>query len=193
MATNHTEWKYSSSNPKLTNPKYIVKSENVEVVYESPVYYWKPKKGGKNKGDNPGIIVYRFKWEENTVGARLYLYMPTFHWSYSRGHNKLYGSKDGRTWMELMDVKPPEFGKASSGLYDKNLPDHLLGGKELWLKVELDSYGPQAKYGSAMTNTAQLCRYNIKTKNETFRLEVQLANNEVASEKKEAPKGIVLD
>ena len=95
--------------------------------------------------------------------------------------------------MELMDVKPPEFGKASSGLYDKKLPDHLLGGKELWLKVELDSYGPKAKYGSAMTNTAQLCRYNIKTKNETFRLEVQLANNEVAPEKKEAPKGIVLN
>lgn len=197
------DWKYAYGHPGDKGAgQYIVKTENAEVFFEDPVYYWKPGTGGVKQGAKPGVIVYRFSWDKTATAARLFINMPTFHWSYSRGHNKLYGSRDGAAWVELMDVPPPAFGKASSGVFDQNLPDRLLGGKELWIKVELDAFGPGVGRGRAFANTAQANRYQKDSNTDTFRLEVRLAPKADAEppadaapqeRKPSAPKGRVLD
>ena len=192
------DWKYAYGHPGDKGARqYIVKTENAEVFFEDPVYYWKPGTGGVKQGAKPGVIVYRFQWDTIVTGAKLFINMPTFHWSYSKGHNKLYGSRDGATWIELMDVPPPAFGKASSGLFDQNLPDRLLGGKELWLKVELDAFGPGVGQGRVFANTAQANRHHKSSKNDTFRLEVRFAPQTGTSSPQErklpAPKGRVLE
>ncbi|HPL64192.1 MAG TPA: WG repeat-containing protein [Syntrophales bacterium] len=197
------DWKYAYGRPGDKGAgQYIVKTENAEVFFEDPVYYWKPGTGGVKQGAKPGVIVYRFRWDKTAAAARLFINLPTFHWAYSRGHNKLYGSRDGAAWVELMDVPPPAFGKASSGVFDRNLPDRLLGGKELWLKVELDAFGPGVGRGRVFANTAQANRFQKGSNAETFRLEVRFAPKTDAQppaaaapqeRKVPAPKGRVLD
>lgn len=165
------DWMYAYNSPNLAeSKKYIEKVVNAKVVYEKPVYYWKPIRGAKKKGENPGIIIYKFNWEKSIVEGKLKIYMPTFHWKYSKGHNTLFASKNGKDWVELADFPPPAYGKASKGLYNDYLPEEIMDTKELWIKVILDSYGQNAYKGGNMTNTAQLSRYNTKTYNRTFEL-----------------------
>lgn len=170
------DWQYSYGHPGGQDGKrYLFSVDNAEVVFEDPVYYWKPALGAVKQGERPGVIVYRFGWERPLADARLFIYLPTFHWAYSKGHNKLFGSRDGIDWIDLLDVQPPEFGGVNNGTYDQQLPEWLLGGNELWLKVQLDSYGPKAHQYPVAANTAQLNRYQKGSTADTFRLEVNFA------------------
>lgn len=128
------DFSYSYGNPMTSEAKiYITSQNNVNVRYENPVYYWCPA------GPGPGEIVMEFDFPQNTGEAYLLAKMPTFNWSYGKGHNYLYGSKDGSDWSMLMEVQPPNYGEANSGVYNGALPDDLMGVDKLFLKFVLST------------------------------------------------------
>ena len=114
-------WDFTHTQGDPRSPQarqYIVSTSNAELYFESPVALWKPARGGAAlETTSPGVITYRFPFGEPVARAHLFLNMPTFHWSYSRGLNRLYGSRDGASWQLLMEVPTPAFGQANSGTY----------------------------------------------------------------------------
>ncbi|WP_279247206.1 VPLPA-CTERM sorting domain-containing protein [Candidatus Litorirhabdus singularis] len=172
------DFSYSYSNPYDSNAQtYIHSVTNATLYSESTVRAYIPVTGGATEGaTTPGVITYKFDFGTETVAAaNVRTNNPTFHWAYSEGHNYFYGSKDGATWVELLNVTTPAYGAANSGgLYDA-LPTSLLGGTELWFKAELFSFGSNVVCcGASGRNTAQHSRYDINQSptTETFKLEV---------------------
>ena len=172
---------YSYSNPYNANADdYIYSTSNITLYTEGTVRVWIPQTGGATfAATTPGVITYLFDFGAETVeAASLLTRNPTFHWSYSQGHNFFYGSKDGATWVQLLDVPPPVYGGANSGTFNGPLPASLLGGSQLWFKAELFSYGPNvACCGAAGRNTAQHSRWDTSygPTAQTFRLDVDFA------------------
>jgi hypothetical protein len=172
---------YSYSNPYNANADdYIHSTSNIRLYTEGTVRVWIPETGGATFATTtPGVIVYKFDFPGETVeSAFLRTNNPTFHWSYSQGHNFFYGSKDGATWEQLLDVPPPAFGSANGGVYNNFLPASLLGGDALWFKAELYSYGTNVGCcGAAGRNTAQHSRWDTSAGQaaQTFKLEVDFA------------------
>lgn len=172
---------YSYGNPfDAAAQTYIHSTSNISLYAEGPVRLWKPNFGGTTFGNTtPGVITYKFDFGSDVVdSANLFTHNPTFHWSYSRGHNRLFGSKDGTNWELLLDTPPPAFGSANGGTYNGALPATLLGGTELWVRVDLYSYGPSAPGGGVLTNTAQHSRYDVNSAPGTIRfsLDVEFEN-----------------
>jgi hypothetical protein len=169
------DWTYAFGNPGDAHAQqYLAGVENAEVWYEAPVYFWKPEVGGETFGETaPGVVTFRFPFDQPVSEAHLRLNMPTFHWTYSRGHNFLYASADGVVWELLMEVAPPEYGMANGGVYNADLPASLMGADELWLRAELYSYGERAPQGGVFTNTAQLARWDENNPGTTFQLDVR--------------------
>ena len=168
------------SNPfSAVAQNHIVSTSNAHLYAEGTVRMWIPIAGGATQATTtPGIITYKFDFGTETVAeANLRTNNPTFHWSYSQGHNYFYGSKDGVTWIQLLDVTTPVFGGANGGFYNTALPGSLLGGTELWFKAELFSFGPNVGCcGNAGRNTAQHSRWDTSAPGtETFKLEVNYA------------------
>ena len=174
LATNAwADFSYSYGHPQtpLTDG-YIVSTSNVGLYSEGSVRLWKPNVGGGTfASTTPGVVVYHFGFDRPSAAIDLWMNMPTFHWSYSRGHNRLFGSTDGSDWEMLADVPPPAFGQARD-LGTVDIPDSLLGANDLWLRVELYSYGSSAHRGDVFTNTSQLSRYDVNANNTSFRLNV---------------------
>lgn len=170
---------YSYSNPYEAHAQtYIHSMSNVELHTEGTVRHWKPATGGTTIGNTtPGVITYKFDFGTDIVGsATLKTNNPTFHWSYSQGHNYFFGSKNGSDWVQMLNVTPPAYGTANVGVFNGLLPDTLLGGTQLWFKAELYSYGRNAPFGGVWTNTAQHSRWDVNHPNaETFKLEVDFA------------------
>jgi len=174
------DFTYMYSNPFDTaSQTYIDSTSNARLYAESTVRMWIPITGGATLATTtPGVITYKFDFGTETVAeANLRTNNPTFHWNYSEGHNYFYGSKDGSTWTELLDVATPVFGGATGGLFNGALPAGLLGGTQLWFKAELFSFGPNVGCcGAAGRNTAQHSRWDTGSPGaETFKLEVNYA------------------
>ncbi len=169
------DFSYEYGDPFLSSSQtYIVNSSNVELWDEGLVRFWKPKVGAATfAATTPGVVTYHFNFGQATSEIFLWMGMPTFHWSYSQGHNFLHGSVDGSTWVQLADITPPAFGSAHD-LGTVTIPDGLLGAQDLWLKAELYSFGPLASSGGVYTNTAQLSRWDKRSPSTTksFRLGV---------------------
>ncbi|MCC6642046.1 MAG: hypothetical protein IT386_12875 [Deltaproteobacteria bacterium] len=168
------DFSYSYGDPYLASSQtYIVSTSNAVLYSEGVVHTWKPSVGGTTFGSTtPGRITYHFSLPSPAAAISLWMNMPTFHWSYSQGHNFLFGSTDGTNWTQLADVLPPAFGSARD-LGTVAIPGSLLGANDLWLRADLYSYGSFAPSGGVYTNTAQLSRW--ATNNPTaksFRLEV---------------------
>jgi len=166
------DWEYMYGNPyDAASQTYITSTSNAVLYTEGTVRLWKPIVGASTEAaTTPGIINYHFDFGQATTDLLLWMNMPTFHWSYSRGHNFLYGSTDGATWTQLAEVTTPAFGTAHD-LGTVTLPGSFLGTSELYLRVELFSFGPSASVGSVLTNTAQLSRYDVNARNTAFRLQ----------------------
>ena len=175
------DFAYSYSDPNNFSAKtYIHSVTNATVYSEGTVRAYIPIAGGATEGaTTPGVITYKFDFGTETVAAaNLRTNNPTFHWNYSEGHNYFYGSKDGSTWIQLLDVTTPAFGGANSGGFYNALPASLLGGTELWFKAELFSFGSNVGCcGAAGRNTAQHSRWDTSQGStaETFKLEVVYA------------------
>lgn len=169
------DFSYTYKNPNDPDSKtYIVSTSNAKVSEEIGGYYWHPEFGSDTfETTTPGEVIYHFHFDSSIEAAELFARLTTFHWSYSRGHNRLYASRDGADWVLLLDVLPPEeLGGFNYGAVNGELPQSVLGSHDLWLKVELYSYGPNASEG--WTNTAQHSRYDGNLDNTTFSLQVWL-------------------
>lgn len=151
---------------------YIVSTSNAVLYSEGTVRVWKPSVGSSTLANTtPGEVIFHFPFAAPAAVIDLWMNMPTFHWSYSQGHNFLWGSTDGSSWVQLAELPPPAYGSARD-LGAVAIPAELLGASDLWLRVHLYSYGPSAASGGVFTNTAQLSRYDVNAQNTSFRLNV---------------------
>jgi len=173
------DFSYSIKNPNADSAKtYIISTSNITISTEGIVTYWHPATGsGTEAASLPGVIIYHFPLTGTIAEATLYITTAAFHWSYSQGHTFVYISTDGNNWTKLAEAAPPEFGKGRSGNFSGLLPEMLVGKKDIYVKVELYSYGPKASMGGAMTNTAQHLRYSSSQDNVTFQLDVAYQKN----------------
>ena len=87
-------------------------------------------------------------------------------------HCVLSGSVDGYTWHLLAEAPPPAFGEVTFVPYNQDLPKLFKGSKEIWIKINLYSYGTSASAGGSATNTAQHSRYDSSNPKTTFKLDV---------------------
>jgi len=170
------DFEYSYGDPNLaTSQTYIESTSNAELRLETSYHYWKPIVGATTEDDTmPGVITYHFNFSDTIDKAYLYLRLDTFCWSYSKGHDFLFASTDGSSWQQISEVLPPtNISGWTGGGWNGLLPDSVVGTNDIWLQARLYSFGPSATSGGAMTNTAQLSRYDVGNQNmTTFRLGV---------------------
>lgn len=177
------DFEYSYGDPNLSaSQTYIVSTDNAEIRNETNYRYWKPIVGGTTFATTtPAEVIYHFDfasmgYADPISEISLGIFMPIFHWNYSQGHNILYGSNDGSTWINLAEASGVAYaGYANIGPITGL--DSLLGTSDLWLKAELYSYGSGASSGGALTNTAQLTRYDVKNDSTTFSIGVNFLND----------------
>jgi hypothetical protein len=167
---------YSYGSPAGPNAReYVVSSSNAVVVAEGSVNYWRPMVGGEEFSDTtPGVITFHFPFHSPVLTGRLKMLMATFHFSYSRGHEFIYGSTDGVDWQLLSELEPPAFGEGRGGGWNGDLPTMFIGETDIWLQARLYSYGPSAAAGGVYCNTAQMSRWDSNGPSNTFELEVEL-------------------
>jgi len=168
------DFSYSYGDPYLaSSQQYIVSKSNAVLYTEGTVHTWKPNVGGTTFATTtPGRLTYHFSFPSPTADISLWMNMPTFYWDYSQGHNFLFGSTDGSSWVQLADVLPPAYG-AARDLGTVTIPASLLGATDLWLRADLYSYGSSAPSGGVWTNTSQLSRWSTATPtSKAFRLDV---------------------
>ncbi|BCG62665.1 MAG: hypothetical protein methR_P0313 [Methyloprofundus sp.] len=178
------DFSYTVHSPLSENADdYIVNIHNAEIQTEGSVIYWKPAVGTATfDRASAGEITYHFELEQPIAEARLFTRVSTFHWTYSQGHNFIYGSTDGITWQLLSEATPPEFGTSNTQPFNGVLPENFVGSKNIWLKIELNSYGTNAQQGGIWTNTAQHSRYDINNDNVTLQLDVDYQTAAIPAE-----------
>lgn len=169
------DFSYTINNPSSsTADDYIVSTTNAVLKTEANYVYWKQDVGAATMdGAEPGTIIYHFALPKPVAEAKLYIRTTTFHWTYSKGHSFIYASTDGSNWIKLAEATPPvDNGDYNFQSYNDLLPSSFSGSKNIWLKVELNSYGSSASSGGAMTNTAQHSRHDIAQNGKTLQLDV---------------------
>jgi hypothetical protein len=157
--------------------EYFWETENLVIRTDGGFHFWQPMVGGETfEATDPAVVVYRFQLGHRILAARAGFPVHTFHWDYSRGHAFVYGSKEGINWILLDESPPPIWGGYSRAAANMEIPEELLGGHDLWIRVELYSWGSGAPDGGALTNTAQLCRFNPASPGVTAWLQADLEN-----------------
>jgi len=176
-----SDFSYSYADPKDgIADDYIVHTVNAELFTEDSYTFWKPAQGAQTlERSEPGFIVYHFPFSEAVQSGELFMRTSAFHWAYSQGQGSIFGSTDGSSWLMLAQAETPEIGQVNVASFQGPLPKELIGAKDLWLKVELTSYGIMAGFGGIRTNTAQHSRYDANADNTTFRLEVDFQEPQV--------------
>lgn len=166
---------YTIKNPRDTNAqKYVISRSNIQITDEEESTYWLPSSGGETMGTTtPGIMIYHFPLSRPIQTATLFAGLHTFHWTYSVGHDFLYVSPDNINWIKITELDPPSDNGGWTGNSSVDLPAVFSGRQDIYVKIELYSYGPKAHRGPPWTNTAQHLRYFSERDNTTFRLEVQ--------------------
>lgn len=122
---------------------------------EGVVSYYQPAAGNLN----PAVIIKKFSFANTTEEANLFAGISTFKWWYGEGEGWVYASKNGSTWVELKYVGPPETsGGANYSGFNGSLPASVLGGTDLWVKVEINSTNTSGNNTAPFRNTAQHTR-----------------------------------
>jgi len=167
---------YGFGSPESANAMdYVTATSNAEVAQEEEGRYWRPMVGAQTlAATDPGVVTFHFPFDSSIVGGRLLVVLTTFHFTYSQGHNYLYGSTDGVHWQLLSEIDPPAQGGYNQGGWNGDLPDMFIGASDIWLEARMFSYGPRAEEGDVWCNTAQLCRWHPSQTSNTFELEVVL-------------------
>ena len=170
------DWLYQARDPEDADSQtYIHNTSNAVIRTEGQFRFCQPDVGGQTFATTtPGTVIYRFPFDRPVLAAQGSFSVYTFHWSYSQGHGFISGSADGAHWVLLDEVQPPAEGAWNRGGTNIVVPPGLLGGTELWFKIELYAYGPSAPNGGALTNTAQLCRPDVDRDPVTAWLQVDM-------------------
>jgi hypothetical protein len=156
---------------------FITSTSNAEVSTEGNLGggYWRPIMGAETfEATTPGVITFHYGFDRPIASGELLLTVATFHWAYSRGHAFIDGSTDGVNWQPLVEVEPPDFGQGRGGGLSGSLPSMFVGATDIWLRVRLYSYGPDADRGGVYCNTAQMFRFDPRQTTNTFELKVDL-------------------
>jgi hypothetical protein len=179
------DWEYRFQSPVTDWAKgHIVELVNARVQVDV-ADYWVPEFGGTefygrdNPGDTPaGIITYYFSFENPVTAGWLDTDTATFNFEWGRGHNYLLASGDGVNWEVVNEVTPPDNvgDPPRNGHYIGPLPPSVLGGTELWVRVELYAYGLYPPSGS--TVCSQHARFWESGARDTFILQVACVNGE---------------
>ena len=134
---------------------YIVTTNNVQRVMEAFGHcanYWAPVKDGE-----VGTLVYRFPFGASKV-KRAHFSCVSHSWDFEgskqgkgRGAVAVGASRDGQDWVWLHGSLHPQPKWGGAALYYEDLPEAVLGGTDLWLKIELMTLNtpPDAGYSTA--------------------------------------------
>ncbi len=177
ISTSSASFSYSIRNPDDSSAaRYIKNKTNISIRTEGDFTYFCPSYGGTTlESSSPGVIVYHFSFAEPITEATLFISATTFHWDFSQGHSFVYVATDENSWIKLAEATPPEYGSWRSGDFSGSLPPTFIGKKNIYIKVELYSYGKSAAKGGFYCNTAQHLRYDKTRNNLTFKLDVKTA------------------
>jgi hypothetical protein len=103
-----------------------------------PATYWGPTSNGIDAS-----LTYRVTGLKKIRAARLKTGTDTYNFPWpgyfgsGKGWSSIWGSKDGSSWVQLMDNPMPTDNVGRWMAYDQLLPSNLLGGTELWIQIRL--------------------------------------------------------
>lgn len=121
--------------------KYIVSKTNIRTFHErfKPHHsYWAAATNGI-----PATLTFRFPLENQIKSAQFYTNMIVTNFNNDMsigkgiGHGSLWCSRDGKTWLLLIDAVPPDTRAIKTYDYHTFLPAEIFGSKELWIQVRL--------------------------------------------------------
>ena len=116
-----------------------------------PLTYW-----GPTANEVDGALTYRFPASQPIRAARLNASIESYNFPWpgyfgsGKGWSSIWGSKDGSSWVQLMDNPMPTDNVGRWMAYDQLLPSNLLGGTELWIQIRLRvTEAPNSSYTTA--------------------------------------------
>jgi hypothetical protein len=161
--SNANDFLYQQSNAR----KYV------DWTGESLVSYW-----GPSENSVIAKLTYRFPFRAASKEIRVKASLASFNFSngggQGKGQSSLWGSKDGNTWLPLLDAPIPK-GMDSYKAYDDAIPAELLGTNVFYLEVRMKVENtPTDTYA-----TAQFSRNNADSESPIFSIIAKLEDEEV--------------
>jgi hypothetical protein len=169
------EWDFSFGFKHINETgaeSYLVSTSNVRKYSEwqsPPLTYWGPTANGVD-----GALTYRFLASQPIRAARLKTGTDTYNFPWpgyfgsGKGWSSIWGSKDGSSWVQLMDNPMPTDNVGRWMAYDQLLPSNLLGGTELWIQIRLRvTEAPNSSY-----TTAQFARGSSANSHRIFEVKL---------------------
>lgn len=143
--------------------KHVVEQTNIERDTFGEITFWRPV-----ANDKEARLTQKFVFSRPVVKACLrvdYIFVTNYG-ARGSGKGSLWGSKDGKVWVQLGDSPTPT--EVAAGLnYASTLPESLMGGTELWVQARLFTQGSHRE--------AQFLRYDAGARNNNcFDLSVNL-------------------
>ena len=150
------DWEYAYTNVfNEAATIHLQEQHNVRQYREwqqPPVTYWGPNEIGK-----PAWMIYRFEFERPTAAIFLRANVKAFNLTQQkningagRGAGALSVSRDGNEWVILRDGLRPEPQWGVGFVFADRLPEAVLGAKEIFVKIELQTEGPnEGSYATA--------------------------------------------
>ncbi|MCS5571996.1 MAG: Ig-like domain-containing protein, partial [Pseudomonadales bacterium] len=129
--------------------EFIVSSTGVRTYSEwqsPPVRYY-----GPTQNNVPGELIYRFDHGHPVTSAALKASIGAYNLTdfgggSGKGEVTLSASGDGADWVELMATPIPD-QQGIERTYDDGLPENVIGGPHIWIKVVFHVYGaPNSNY-----------------------------------------------
>ena len=145
--------------------KYLVLKSNVKKYSEwqnPPVTYWGPMENGVDAS-----LTYKFPLPAKPKKIDLIAHLASFNFANGggkgSGHSSLWGSKDGKNWILLLDNPVPD-RIDSYKKFTGPIPAELLGEEELWMQLRFRTEGaPNSSY-----TCAQFARSSSDSKEPVF-------------------------
>jgi len=151
------EWDFSfgfSNINEVGAETYLTATSGVRKYSEwqnPPTTYWGPTSNGIDAS-----LTYRVTGLKTIRAARLKTGTDTYNFPWpgyfgsGKGWSSIWGSKDGSSWVQLMDNPMPTDNVGRWMAYDQLLPSNLLGGTELWIQIRLRvTEAPNSSYTTA--------------------------------------------
>ncbi|MCS5584945.1 MAG: dockerin type I domain-containing protein, partial [Pseudomonadales bacterium] len=118
---------------------------------------------GPTQNNVPGELIYRFDHGHPVTSATLNAWigawnLTDFGGGSGKGEVTLSASADGADWVELMAIPIPD-QQGIGRTYDDSLPENVIGGPHIWIRVVFQVYGAS----NSNYTVAQFSRSNAVT------------------------------
>lgn len=134
--------------------QFLISSNNVRKYSEwqnPPTTYWGPSLNDQNSS-----ITFKYTRPGRIVSGRLLANLASFNFPWpgyagaGKGASSVWASKDGQSWILLLDNPTPANSVDSYKTFNAALPPSLLGGTELWVQIRMRTTGsPLSSYTTA--------------------------------------------